>query len=27
MTPVESMACGTAVIGVAEGGLLETIIE
>ena len=27
MTPVESMACGTPVIGVAEGGLLETVIE
>ncbi len=27
MTPVESMSCGTPVIGVAEGGLLETIIE
>lgn len=27
MSPVESMACGVPVIGVREGGLLETIIE
>jgi glycosyltransferase involved in cell wall biosynthesis len=27
MSPVESMACGTPVIGVAEWGLLETMIE
>lgn len=27
MSPVESMACGVPVIGVAEGGLLETVIE
>ena len=27
MSPVESMACGTPVIGVDEGGLRETIIE
>ena len=25
MSPVESMACGTPVLGVAEGGLLETV--
>jgi len=27
MSPVESMACGTPVIGVDEGGLKETIID
>ena len=27
MSPVESMACGTPVIGAAEWGLLETVIE
>ena len=27
MSPVESMACGTPVIGVDEGGLRETIIQ
>jgi glycosyltransferase involved in cell wall biosynthesis len=27
MTPVESMSCGVPVIGVAEGWLLETVIE
>jgi glycosyltransferase involved in cell wall biosynthesis len=27
MTPVESMSCSVPVIGVKEGGLLETIIE
>lgn len=27
MSPVESMACGTPVIGVSEWGLLETVID
>lgn len=27
MSPVESMACGTPVIGVNDGGLKETIID
>ena len=27
MSPVESMACGTPVIGVDEGGLRETIVQ
>ena len=27
MSQVESMACGTPVIGAAEGGLLETVID
>ncbi len=27
MSPVESMACGTPVIGADEGGLRETIID
>jgi len=27
MSPVESMACGTPVIGAAEGGLLETVTD
>lgn len=27
MSPVESMACGTPVIGVADGGLKETIVH
>jgi glycosyltransferase involved in cell wall biosynthesis len=27
MSPVESMACGTPVIGVNDGGLKETILD
>ena len=27
MSPVESMACGTPVIGSKEGGILETVID
>jgi glycosyltransferase involved in cell wall biosynthesis len=27
LVPLEAMACGTAVVGVAEGGVLETVID